>query len=227
MSRLFPSSVNLPRRPTDLNGSVDLRCGGAAPHGVRPLLIGVRGNDSRTIVSPGDPLPHFMLTDTLHPSWYDGFVYTPHEGKSVRVPVAESPDTGMKEHVREGVNSFVVKYGGVTELVDRLTAIRSGRNGVAGERQRVFPRDRSARPTGPLKGCINVLCTAPTTGHGRLGSWPNVSQIHKRTVEHCRIGVGPRGRHSGRLKSSFGTSAGNFLSLSIRSLLDAPCGDAA
>ena len=47
------------------------------------------------------------------------------EALSCGVPLIVTQDTGMKEHVAEGVNGFVISTGSVDEIVDPLEHIRS------------------------------------------------------------------------------------------------------
>jgi glycosyltransferase involved in cell wall biosynthesis len=77
--------------------------------------------------APGDPLPALHAADVfVHPSYEDGFGYAPMEALACGVPVIVTEDTGMKEHVREGQNGFVVPTGSADDLLDRLRAIAAG-----------------------------------------------------------------------------------------------------
>jgi glycosyltransferase involved in cell wall biosynthesis len=70
-------------------------------------------------------LPHLQQADVyVHPSYEDGFAYAPMEALACGVPVIVTQDTGMKEHVNEGVNGFVIPTGNVAAIAERLKAIR-------------------------------------------------------------------------------------------------------
>lgn len=74
--------------------------------------------------TPGDPLPALQAADVfVHPSYEDGFGYAPMEALACGVPVIVTEDTGMKEHVREGLNGFVVPTGSADALLDRLRTV--------------------------------------------------------------------------------------------------------
>jgi glycosyltransferase involved in cell wall biosynthesis len=74
--------------------------------------------------APGDPLPILRTADVfVHPSYEDGFGYAPAEALACGLPVVVTEDTGMKEHVRDGTNGYVVPTGRVDALVDRLQAL--------------------------------------------------------------------------------------------------------
>ena len=74
--------------------------------------------------APGDPRPALHAADVfVHPSYEDGFGYAPAEALACGVPVIVTADTGMKEHVRDGANGFVVPTGRVAPLLDRLQAV--------------------------------------------------------------------------------------------------------
>ena len=70
-------------------------------------------------------MPHLRRADVLaHASYSDGFGYAPMEALACGVPVIVTEDTGMKEHVEEGVNGYVVPTGDVDALVERLEWVR-------------------------------------------------------------------------------------------------------
>jgi glycosyltransferase involved in cell wall biosynthesis len=74
--------------------------------------------------APGDPLPALHAADVfVHPSYEDGFAYAPAEALACGVPVIVTADTGMKEHVREGINGFVVPTGRADALLARLRTV--------------------------------------------------------------------------------------------------------
>ena len=97
--------------------------GGWATRGMRTFMAPwLRRPDLRH--APGDPLPALHAADVfVHPSYEDGFGYAPTEALACGVPVVVTEDTGMKEHVREGRNGFVVPTGSADDLLDRLRTI--------------------------------------------------------------------------------------------------------
>ena len=77
--------------------------------------------DERIQMAPGDPLMPFQEADVyVHPSYEDGFAYAPMEALACGVPVIVTEDTGMKEHVREGENGFVVPTGSWQAILERM-----------------------------------------------------------------------------------------------------------
>ncbi len=101
--------------------------GGSGTRGMRKYLDAALKRDPRIRLSPGDPLPHLQRANAyVHPSFEDGHAYAPMEALACGVPVIVSEDTGMKEHVREGENGYVVPTGDVDVLFDRLQKIRNG-----------------------------------------------------------------------------------------------------
>ena len=91
--------------------------------------------DKRIQVAPGDPLPVLQEADVLvHPSYEDGFAYAPMEALACGVPVIVTQDTGMKEHVAEGINGYVTATGSCDQLIERMEYIaRRPLAKVAGE----------------------------------------------------------------------------------------------
>ena len=82
------------------------------------------GNDPRIKMAPGDPLIPFQRADVyVHPTYEDGFAYAPMEALACGVPVIVTEDTGMKEHVVEGENGFVVSTGDWKVLLERMEHI--------------------------------------------------------------------------------------------------------
>jgi len=59
----------------------------------------------------------------VHPSYEDGFGYAPAEALACGTPVVVTADTGMNEHVRDGINGFIVPTGRADALLDRLQAV--------------------------------------------------------------------------------------------------------
>lgn len=95
--------------------------GGSSTRGMRKYLAQKLRADPRVTISPGDPLPHLRRAHVyVHPSFQDGYGYAPMEALACGVPVIVTEDTGMKEHVREGVNGYVVPTGDPNALLDRL-----------------------------------------------------------------------------------------------------------
>jgi glycosyltransferase involved in cell wall biosynthesis len=97
--------------------------GSTATRGMRRYMA-EQMTDHRIKMSPGDPLPALRQASVyVHPSFQDGFGYAPMEALACGVPVIVTEDTGMKEHVNEGVNGYVVPTGDVDALVQRLEHI--------------------------------------------------------------------------------------------------------
>ena len=95
--------------------------GGWGTTGMRRFLQAVMARDPRVKVAPGDPLPHLHRASVcVHPTFEDGFAYAPMEAMATGLPVIVTEDTGMKEHVCEGENGYVVPTGDVDALVQRL-----------------------------------------------------------------------------------------------------------
>ncbi len=102
--------------------------GGWATRGMRRYLQSWLQRDARIHIAPGDPLPYLQRADVyVHPSFNDGFAYAPMEALAVGVPVIVTEDTGMKEHVREGVNGYVVPTGDWEAILERLEFLRQAR----------------------------------------------------------------------------------------------------
>ncbi len=88
-------------------------------------LARIIAQDPHVRLRPGDPLPHLVRADVcVHPSYEDGYAYAPMEALACGVPVIVTEDTGMKEHVVEGRNGYVVPTGDVGALVERLEHLR-------------------------------------------------------------------------------------------------------
>lgn len=81
--------------------------------------------EPRLRLAPGDPLPALHAADVfVHPSYHDGFGYAPAEALACGVPVIVTEDTGMKEHVVEGVNGYIIPTGDTEALCERLHHLR-------------------------------------------------------------------------------------------------------
>lgn len=113
---LLEAFARLGPRPAELH-----LVGGTQTRGMRRYVSGWMKRDPRVRVSPGDPLPALHRADVyVHPSFQDGFGYAPVEALACGVPVIVTADTGMKDHVREGLNGYVVPTGDVEALVERI-----------------------------------------------------------------------------------------------------------
>jgi glycosyltransferase involved in cell wall biosynthesis len=109
---------------TDTQAELTL-VGGYGTRGMRRYLAERMARDQRVRLAPGDPLPHLQRADVLvHPTYEDGHAYAPMEALACGVPVIVTEDTGMKEHVRDGVNGYIVPAGDCEALLDRLQQIR-------------------------------------------------------------------------------------------------------
>jgi glycosyltransferase involved in cell wall biosynthesis len=98
--------------------------GGSGTRGMRRFLATAMAADPRIRLAPGDPLPHLHRADVcVHPAYEDGFAYAPMEALACGVPVVVTDQTGMKEHVREGVNGYVVPAGDPDALFARLESL--------------------------------------------------------------------------------------------------------
>jgi glycosyltransferase involved in cell wall biosynthesis len=109
-----------------LKGEVELvLLGGWGSRGMRKYVQSCVATDSRVRVSVGDPLEELRSADVLvHPSYSDGFGYAPMEALACGVPTVVTEDTGMKEHVREGVNGWVVPTGSADAILEKLEHLR-------------------------------------------------------------------------------------------------------
>ena len=100
--------------------------GGWSTRAMRRYMQRRLERDARIRMAPGDPLPHLHRADVfVHPTFQDGFGYAPAEALACGVPVIVTEDTGMKEHVREGENGFVVPTGRLGALIERLEHLRA------------------------------------------------------------------------------------------------------
>jgi glycosyltransferase involved in cell wall biosynthesis len=100
--------------------------GGHGSDGMEKYLRHSIANDPRVKVRPGDPLPYLHRADVLvHPSYEDGFGLAPLEALACGVPVIITEDTGMKEHVINGQNGYILPTGNIDALVEQLREMRS------------------------------------------------------------------------------------------------------
>ncbi len=80
--------------------------------------------DNRIRLAPGDPLQAFQDANVyVHPTFEDGFAYAPMEALACGVPAVVTEDTGMKEHIIEGENGYVVPTGSWESLLERMEHI--------------------------------------------------------------------------------------------------------
>ena len=105
-----------------LEGDAELvLVGGWSTRGMRRHVQSRLAADPRIRLAAGDPLAELHRAHVLvHPSFGDGFGYAPMEALACRVPVVVTEDTGMKDHIEEGINGWVVPTGGVDDLLERL-----------------------------------------------------------------------------------------------------------
>lgn len=95
--------------------------GGWSTGVVKKIIKSWMARDARIKMAPGDPLPALQRADVyVHPTYEDGFAYSPMEALACGVPVIVTEDTGMKEHVIEGENGFVVPTGSWEALLERM-----------------------------------------------------------------------------------------------------------
>lgn len=111
-----------------LKGEAELTLVGSwASRGMKRCLNEWQMREPRLKIAPGDPLPHLQRANVcVHPSYEDGYAYAPMEAMACGVPVIVTEDTGMKEHVREGINGYVVPTGEWQAILERLEGLRSG-----------------------------------------------------------------------------------------------------
>jgi glycosyltransferase involved in cell wall biosynthesis len=98
--------------------------GNAWSRGMRKFMAQAQTSDPRIRVVQGDPLPYLQRADVyVHPSFQEGFGYAPMEALLCGVPVVVTEDTGMKEHVREGVNGHIVPTGNGEAILETLKSM--------------------------------------------------------------------------------------------------------
>jgi glycosyltransferase involved in cell wall biosynthesis len=98
-----------------------LLVGGTATRPMRKYMEQQMARDPRVRLATGDPLPHLRRASIyVHPSYDDGFGYAPMEALACGLPAIVTDHTGMKEHIREGINGQVVPTGDVPALVAAL-----------------------------------------------------------------------------------------------------------
>lgn len=98
--------------------------GGWGTRGMRHYMEERLRSDPRIRVAPGDPLPYLQRADVfVHPSFTDSLGLAPLEALACGVPVIVTEDTGMKEHIRDGVNGYVVPTGSAKAILAHLEAL--------------------------------------------------------------------------------------------------------
>ncbi len=101
--------------------------GGWRSRGMRRFVERARAEDSRIVVSPGDPLPHLRASRLcVHPAYEDGFAYAPAEALACGVPVLVSEDTGMKYLIDPGANGLILPTGDPGALTETIDAAYRG-----------------------------------------------------------------------------------------------------
>jgi glycosyltransferase involved in cell wall biosynthesis len=99
--------------------------GGWSTRRMRQHVQGWMERDPRIRVAPGDPLPALQRADVfVYPTYSDGFGYAPMEALACGTPVIVTEDTGMKEHVVDGENGYVVPTGRWEALLERMEHVR-------------------------------------------------------------------------------------------------------
>lgn len=100
--------------------------GGWATRGMRHYLQTWLARDTRIQIAPGDPLPHLQRANVcVHPTYEDGFAYAPMEALACGVPAIVTEDTGMKEHIRPGINGYIVPTGDWEAILDCLLTLQT------------------------------------------------------------------------------------------------------
>jgi glycosyltransferase involved in cell wall biosynthesis len=101
--------------------------GGWATRGMRRFIDKNLSADPRIRIRMGDPLSYLQEADVcVHPSFHDGFGLAPMEALACGTSVIVTEDTGMKEHVRQGSNGFVIPTGDAAALFEHLEIVRTG-----------------------------------------------------------------------------------------------------
>ena len=100
--------------------------GGWATRAMRRYVETWLRRDPRVRLVVGDPLPELARANVyVHPSYQDGFGFAAMEALACALPVVVTEDTGMKEHIRDGVNGYVVPTGSADAILERLEALRA------------------------------------------------------------------------------------------------------
>jgi glycosyltransferase involved in cell wall biosynthesis len=124
-----------------------LLVGGTATRPMRKYMEQQMARDPRVRLASGDPLPHLRRASIyIHPSYDDGFGYAPMEALACGLPAIVTDHTGMKEHIREGINGQVVPTGDVPALVAALRRWKQILETRANESETNDPKGRSSTP---------------------------------------------------------------------------------
>ena len=102
--------------------------GGWKSRGMRRFVERACTDDPRITVSHGDPLPHLQAARLcVHPSYNDGFGYSPVEALACGLPVLVSEDTGMKDLLEGGgADGLVLPTGDLGALTAAIEAAYRG-----------------------------------------------------------------------------------------------------
>jgi glycosyltransferase involved in cell wall biosynthesis len=101
--------------------------GGWGTPGMRKFIERACSEDSRILVTPGDPLPYLRNARLcVHPAYEDGFAYAPAEALAAGVPVLVSEDTGMKDLIEPGRDGLVLATGDPDALSEAIEAAYRG-----------------------------------------------------------------------------------------------------
>ena len=96
--------------------------GGWASRGMRRFLTAACEKDPRIVVRLGDPREQLRSADLyIHPSYDDGFGYSPCEALAAGVPAIVTEDTGMKELIAPG-RGLVLPTGDEDALAEALAS---------------------------------------------------------------------------------------------------------
>jgi glycosyltransferase involved in cell wall biosynthesis len=125
--------------------------GGWGTRGMRRFLERRMRLDDRIRVAAGDALEYLWRADVLvHPSYSDGFGYAPAEAVACGVPVIVTEDTGMREHLVQGHDGWVVQTGDAEAIASLIEALRDAKAGRGGVSQRFNSAVRELRRRPPL-----------------------------------------------------------------------------
>lgn len=109
--------------------------GGWGTPGMRRFVEHACAEDTRIVISPGDPLPWLRGASVcVHPAYEDGFAYAPAEALAAGVPVIVSEDTGMKELISSGREGLILPTGDLGALTEAIEAACRGELAMTGIR---------------------------------------------------------------------------------------------
>ena len=110
---------------SDKNAELTL-VGGCSHSYMKRWLKKKMSQNKRIKLAPGDPLIPLQQADVyVHPTYEDGFAYSPMEALACGTPVVVTEDTGMKDHVVEGVNGYIVPTGDWKPLLERMEHLKT------------------------------------------------------------------------------------------------------